>query len=332
MKWLQPGKIPIDILNQTVLKMTGADSNKVVTPPKAGLDFAAIELGDCYLIVSADPVTGVKDEIGSYAVNVSANDVATCGSRPQFIESVVLMPEKSRAMDVRRIAEQMHQTSKTLGLAIVGGHTEVTLGLTRPIVMVTAFSLVKNYISSEDAELGDILMMTKSAGLEGTAAIAREGGLPGKKIPAGLAGRAGRLIAKLSIVEEAARAYATGSVHAMHDCTEGGVIGACYEMSLAAGLGFELRESAVPVAQETREICSLFSLDPLKLIGSGSVLMAVQRGKDAEVKGALNGICDVAAVGEFTDSKRILVRKNGRESAVRSAPMDELWRAVGGSY
>jgi hydrogenase maturation factor len=103
-------------------------------------------------------------------------------------------------------------------------------------------------------------------------------------------------------------------------------------MSLAAGLGFELRESAVPVAQETREICSLFSLDPLKLIGSGSVLMAVQRGKDAEVKGALNGICDVAAVGEFTDSKRILVRKNGRESAVRSAPMDELWRAVGGSY
>jgi hydrogenase maturation factor len=323
------GKIPIDILGQTVLRLTGSYSQRIVTPPKAGLDFAAIKLGDGYMIVSADPVTGVKEEIGSYAVNVSANDVATSGNRPQFIESVVLLPEKSGSEDLRRIAEQMHVTAKALGIAIVGGHTEVTPGLSRPIVVVTAFSYAADYVSSEDAMAGDTLMMTKSAGLEGTAAIAREGRLNGRRVPSRLVDRAGRLVAKLSIVEEATRGYATGCVHAMHDCTEGGVLGACYEMSLASELGFVLKESSVPVAKETRQICSMFSLDPLKLIGSGSVLMAVKKGMEAEVRGALKGICDVVAIGEFTDGKKVLVGRNGRESIVRSAPVDELWRAIG---
>ncbi len=310
--------------------MTGASSDRVVTPPKAGLDFAAIRFDGGYVVVSADPITGVADNIGRYAVNVSANDVATSGNRPQFIESVVLLPEKSEAADVRRIAEQMHRTAKALGIAIVGGHTEVTPKLARPIVVVTAFSFVTDYVSSEDAEPGDTLMMTKSAGLEGTAAIARRGTLLGRRVPPGLAGRAGKLVTKLSIVEEAVKAYATGHVHAMHDCTEGGVLGACYEMSLASGLGFVLKESAVPVARETREVCSMFSLDPLKLIGSGSVLMAVERGREAEVEGALRGVCEVASVGEFTRGGSVLVRGNGRTTAVRSAPVDELWRAFSG--
>jgi hydrogenase maturation factor len=326
------GKIPIDILGQTVLRLTGSHSQRIATPPKAGLDFAAIELDDGYMVVSADPVTGVREEIGRYAVNVSANDVATSGNRPQFIESVVLLPEESRSEDLRRIAEEMNATAKALGIAIVGGHTEVTPGLSRPIVVVTAFSYVADYVSSEDALVGDTLMMTKSAGLEGTAVIAREGGLKGRRVPSRLAKRAGRLVARLSIVEEAAKAYATGCVHAMHDCTEGGVVGACYEMSLASELGFVLRESSIPVKKETREICSMFSLDPLKLIGSGSVLMAVKRGMEGDVKRALKGVCEVEAVGEFTGGKRILVKSNGRESVVRNAPTDELWRALGTTH
>lgn len=326
MRRLQSGKIPISVLNQTVLRMTGAISDRVVTPPKAGLDFAAVKLDGGYIIVSADPITGVTHGVGSYAVNVSANDVATSGNRPQFIETVVLLPERSGTADVVRIAEQMHQTARALGIAIVGGHTEVTPGLAKPIVVVTAFSHVADYVSSEDAELGDLLMMTKSAGLEGTAAIAGEGRLLGRKVPADLARRAGKFVARLSIVEEAVKAYATGCVHAMHDCTEGGVLGACYEMSLASRLGFVLKESAVPVARETREICSMFSLDPLKLIGSGSVLMAVQKGHEEQVKEALRGVCEVTSIGEFTSGRRILVRGNGRVTVVRSAPVDELWK------
>jgi hydrogenase maturation factor len=303
----------------------------VVTPPSAGLDFAAIRLDDGFLVVSADPVTGVTSGIGSYAVNVSANDVATSGNRPQFIESVVLLPERAKAEDLLTIADDIHRTARALGISVIGGHTEVTPGLSRPIIIVTAFSVVKGYVSSKDAKPGDSLMMTKTAGIEGTAAIAREGRIEGEGVPGSLALRAGRFVTKLSVVEEAVRAYATGCVHAMHDCTEGGVLGATYEMSLASGLGFVVQESAIPVAGETQAVCSLFSLDPLKLIGSGSVLLSVRKGSEARVKEALKGVCRVTTIGEFTEKGRFLVRKDGSETKIDSAPEDELWRLLGGA-
>lgn len=328
MKRLQLGKIPIDVLNKTVLKMTGARSEQVLTPPKAGLDFAVVKTGDRFMVVSADPITGVTSEIGDYAVNVSANDVATSGNRPQFAESVILLPEGAGVVEVRKTAEQMHRAAERLGIAIVGGHTEVTPGLPRPIVIVTTFSFVTEYVSSEDAEEGDTIMMTKTAGLEGTAAISRESRRFGKAIPAGLARRGEAFLSELSIVEDAVVAYRTGYVNAMHDCTEGGVEGAVYEMSLASGLGFVLREASVPVAAETRQICSRISVDPMRLIGSGALLLAVKRGRESRVKEALKKVCRVTAVGEFTKDGRVVVRRDGRETRLRSAPEDELWRVL----
>jgi hydrogenase maturation factor len=123
------GKIPIRILNSTVLRMVGAESDRIVTPAKAGVDFAAVKVGGGYMLVSADPITGVSKEIGRYAVMVSANDVATSGCRPQFAESVILLPEGSNARDVGRVARQIHDTAKESGISILGGHTEVTPGL-----------------------------------------------------------------------------------------------------------------------------------------------------------------------------------------------------------
>lgn len=313
MKRLSTGKIPIDVLNSTFLKMTGARSSRVVTPAKAGLDFAAIRVGRRYLIVSTDPVTGVVKSIGRYAVNVSANDVATSGHRPQFIELVVLLPEGTGDAYVRELALQIHTEAKRLGVSIAGGHTEVTPGLRRPIVAVTAFSLVDGYITSGDARKGDTIMLTKTAGLEGTAVL---GG--GNKFPRGI-----------SVVDEADAAYRTGWVRAMHDCTEGGVLGAVFEMSHASGLGFEIKEELVPVAPQTRRICSRLGLDPLKLIGSGSLLLAVKPGKEAAVKEALAPFCPTTVIGRFTGRRRTLVRVGGRRERVESAPEDELWSVLG---
>ena len=148
MKPLSLGKIPIDVLNSTFLRLTGAGSRDVVTPPLAGLDFAALQLGRRFLIISADPVTGVAKEIGRYAISVSANDVATSGNRPRFAESGVLLPEGADARYAKRIANQMDLAAKKIGMSIVGGHTEVTPGLRRPIVVVTAFSFADSYVSS----------------------------------------------------------------------------------------------------------------------------------------------------------------------------------------
>jgi hydrogenase expression/formation protein HypE len=300
----------------------------VVTPPKAGLDFAAVKVRDGFLVISADPITGTNDKIGAYAINVSANDVATSGSRPQFAEAVVLLPEGSGKGAVKEVANEMDREADKLGMSIVGGHTEVTPGLGRPIVVVTAFSFVKSYVTSGDAKAGDSIMMTKTAGLEGTAVLAGHPELFGGRIGPNTLRRGRGLLSKLSVVEEAVAAFETGEVSAMHDCTEGGVLGAAFEMSLASGLGFRLREGSVPVAQETQEVCHHLGLDPLKLIGSGSLLISVKKGKEVEVGGALKGTCDVAVVGEFTDGDRTLVTRKGKKVRLGAAPEDELWRAL----
>ncbi|HKT22096.1 MAG TPA: AIR synthase-related protein [Nitrososphaerales archaeon] len=312
MKKLSTGKIPISVLNSTFLRLTGAASTAIATPPLAGLDFAAIRVDGRYMLVSADPVTGVVDEIGRYAISVSANDIATSGSRPQFAESVVLLPEEADVGIARRIAVQMHRESKRLGMSIVGGHTEVTPGLARPIVAVTAFTFVDAYVSSRDAKEGDVIIMTKTAGLEGTSVL----------------GGAGRLLDSISVVDEAVAAYGTGSVHAMHDCTEGGVLGAVFEMSVASGLGFELEAAKVPVSSETRSLCRRLGIDPLKLIGSGALLLAVAPGKARKVIEELSPMCRVTAIGRFTRKGRHLVDLEGRKAVVREAPEDELWRVL----
>jgi len=309
---LATGKIPISILNSTVLKMVGVDSDRVVTPAKAGVDFAAIRAGSGYVVTSSDPVTGVARDIGRYAVAVSANDVATCGHAAQFAESIILLPEGSSPGDVSRVARQIHRAAKEAGITVVGGHTEVTPGLRRPIVMVTAFGLVEDYVASCDARAGDTIMMTKTAGLEGTAV------LTGSK----------RMLESLSVIPEATRAYAQGSVHAMHDCTEGGVLGAVFEMSMAAGLGFELYSAKVPVAGVTEKLCRKMGLDPLKLIGSGSLLLSVEPGMEEEIAKAVSPV-RVSSIGRFSPAGRFLIGKDGRKEAVRSAPEDELWRALG---
>ncbi len=329
MRSLKLGKVPIDVLDQTVLRMTGARSRALVTGPKHGVDFAAVRIAGGYMVVSSDPVTGIASGIGRYAVIVSANDVATSGNAAQFMGSVVLLPEGSTQEYLRRIALDMHSTAKKMGISIVGGHTEVTPGLGRPIVAATAFSFVKRFVSSAMAREGDLIMMTKTAGLEGTAVFAAEAARLGRWLPRSLVAKAKTFESRLSVVEEAVRAFRTGSVHAMHDCTEGGVLGAVYEMSLASGLGFKLYEEKVPVAEATREVCRRMSVDPLRLIGSGSLLMAVPRGKEAVVAKAVGSVCRISRVGEFVEKGRLLVHANGREERVRAAPTDELWRALG---
>lgn len=322
---LQLGKLPIELLNESVLSMTGAPSGRVKIGARAGMDFAAVLVPGGYLLVSADPVTGASDKIGWYAVNVGANDVATSGNRPSFIETVMLLPEGTNAKDVKRIAKEVHEAALSLKLTVLGGHTEVTPGLSRPIIIVTAFALARNFVSADCAREGDSIMVTKTAGIEGTAILARRAG--GELHPL-LRRKAVKMEEQFSIVNEAVKAYETGLVHAMHDCTEGGVLGAVYEMSLASNLGFEIRESAIPVAPVTRRVTKALGIDPIKLIGSGSLLMAVERGGEHRVEGSLRGICPVTAIGRFRMGSRTLAHSDGSESTVRRAPTDELWRTL----
>lgn len=328
MSILSLGKVPVGVLNTTVLRYTGAKTDRVVTPPKAGVDFAAIRLRHGFMVVSADPVTGVSRDIGFYAVKVSANDVATSGNRPEFAEVVMLLPAGSAKRDVTRMSKQIHSAALESGISIVGGHTEVTPGLRHPIVVVTVFSFVEEFVTSAGARPGDVILMTKTAGLEGTSELARESDAAKKAVPRRTLERARRLSSHLDITREAVEAFRTGSVHAMHDCTEGGVLGAVFEMALASEVGFVLDEGAVPVATETAEICRALAIDPLRLIASGALLLAVRKVDEAKVRRALAHICEVTRVGEFRNGRPILLRKGGTREVLREAPEDELWRVL----
>ncbi len=276
------------------------------------------------VIVSSDPVTGVEDLIGHYAVNVSANDVATSGNRPRFLQSVILLPEDADERLVGRISSEMRRAAKKLGITIVGGHTELTPGLTRPIVMTTVFTFAETYVTAAGAQAGDSLMLTKSAAVEGTAILASEA--PG--LDDTTRRRARGYFRKLSVVDEAVAAFETGRVHAMHDCTEGGVLGAAFEMSYASKVGFELLERSVPVSKETAAVCAGLRLDPLRLISSGTLMLSVEEGAEGEVADAVRKVGSRATVvGSFLPrrSGRFLVKRAGGRERIREPPVDELW-------
>ena len=325
------GKLPPEILKRYLLGMVGAPSKDLLVAPSIGVDFGVVRVGggsSPSLIVSSDPVTGVEERIGWYAVNVSANDVATSGNSPRFLQSVIMLPEDADERMIARISSEMSRTAKGLGMTIVGGHTELTPGLKRPIVVTTVFAFARSYVTAADAREGDSLMMTKSAGVEGTAILASQA--PG--LEAAVVKRARAYFRKLSVVEEAAAAFSTGRVRAMHDCTEGGVLGAAYEMSYASRLGFELMEAKVPVSGETRRVCSALGLDPLRLISSGTLLLSVEKGGEDEVAAAVRRRAGSRAtvVGRFLrrGGRRTLVRIQGGSEPVREPPVDELWKVL----
>ena len=277
-------------MSRYVFGMTGAKSSQVVLEPSLGLDFGVVMLDPRrgpaksrssapgrYLIVSSDPITGVSERAGWYAVNVSANDIATSGNRPRFMQSVVLLPARASEKEVGLLIADMHETAGDLGIAIVGGHTEVSPGLDRPLVVTTAFALADSFVTTAGAKDGDTLMMTKTAGVEGTAIIATDPRF-GKGLKREDIAAARRYFEKLSVVEEAVAAYETGLVHAMHDCTEGGVLGAVFEMATASRLGLRVEEDEIPVSKVTARMCSSLGIDPLKLISSGTLIVAVEKG------------------------------------------------------
>jgi hydrogenase maturation factor len=317
---LPPGKIPIDILQEVVFKNLGAERKEVVVGPTAGVDGAVLDLGNKSVIISMDPITGAVDRIGWEAVNINANDVATFGVEPVFLVSCIMLPEKADRKTVEVICGQMDAAAKELGIAIVGGHCETTPGLTNPIVVGCVMGLT------------DKLILTKSAGIEGTAILAsdREQQLT-KILGAEMLSNAKKFSSQISVVKDALTAFRTGGVHAMHDPTEGGVLGGIHEMADASSLGVRVFEERILVEPETAKICRYFEIDPLQLISSGALLVAADPGKTGEIMENLRVEHVYAAeIGEFGGNvnKRLLIRKDGSAQELPRPVSDHLWQAL----
>jgi hydrogenase expression/formation protein HypE len=276
---LPTGKLDIGIL-QKVLERQVLKDHSVLIGPEIGEDAAAIDMGDKALIVSADPITFTTDEIGYYSVMVNANDIATTGAEPRWYAVTVLIPEKQGTKQlVDSIFQQIYQACEKLEITLIGGHTEVTYGLPRPILVGQMMGVVQkeSMLRTSGAQPGDAILLSKGIPLEGTSVIAREreGDLLSIGISKDLVERAKHFLFDpgISTVEEARLAFRAATVHSMHDPTEGGLANGLHELSIAAGVEIEVNRDVIPIYEESRILCEAFDLDPMGVIASGALLI-----------------------------------------------------------
>ncbi|MGD9963084.1 MAG: AIR synthase family protein [Thermoplasmata archaeon] len=330
---LRTGKLPPELLRR-MLRHAGAPDDRVLLGPKVGEDAALVRLGPYTLVLKTDPVTYASDMIGWYAVNVNANDVATRGAQPAWFQAAVLLPVGSDEALVESIFSQISEAAKALGIAVTGGHTEVTPGIDRPIVVGDMHGVLVggSPVLTSGAEEGDSLVLTKGAGIEGTALIAREKRDELlKALDRELVDRAANYLTDpgLSVVLEAGAALEFG-VHSMHDPTEGGVAMGVREIAEASGRSIELWADEVFVGRETEMICAHYGLDPLGLLGSGALLAAFKK-EDASAYVAALGAMGVKAkvVGRVggQGSGSMLVR-GGESTPLSSSERDEVLKVL----
>jgi hydrogenase maturation factor len=331
---LPVGKLPPHLLERLLGRHALADP-RVIVGPRVGEDAAVLDMGDRYLVATADPITFATEEAGWYALHVNANDLAVRGARPLWFLATVLLPEGGASeAAVERLFADVGLACAELGVALIGGHTEVTAGLPRAIVSGCMLGEVEKdrLVTTGGARPGDILLLTKGVPLEGAAIIARERGPESERrgVPADVVKTARDFLRRpgISVVPEARVACGVARVHAMHDPTEGGVATACWELAQAADVGLRVDRERIPVLSEARALCRAFGLDPLGTIASGSLLLAVESADaDAVVAACRRAGIECAPIGRVTEpAQGVSLVTAGHARPMPTFPQDEITR------
>ncbi len=329
---LRPGKLPNSLLKQMLADLR-ADDPRVLIGPGVGEDAAHISFGGSTLIAKADPVTFATDMIGWYAVNVNANDVAASGGTPRWFLATVLLPEGEDSAGAASIFDQMREAAGELGVELIGGHTEVTIGLPRPIVCgaMLGETPASKAISTSGAKAGDSVILTRGIAIEGTSILARE--MPERLLAGGVGqeviDRAANYLFDpgISVVAAARVAMESGGVTAMHDPTEGGLATALWEVSEACGHGLEVDASAVIVLPETEVVCRVLGIDPWGLIASGSLLIMVRPEAESNLVERLGKAgLGPAVIGRVSAGEGVTVRNGSDCGPLHTFARDEIAR------
>ena len=331
---LEVGKLQPNTLKRIVLSRLGVDNPRVLLGPHIGEDASVIDFGQKALVVHSDPITGAIENLGWLAVNVCANDIATRGVRPQWMLIVILLPENATEAKLKTLTTQIDEAAKRLGIAVVGGHSEVTPSIRRPIIIATAIGETpKNrFVKTSDAQPNDALIVTKGAAIEGTAILASELATQlESKINKRTLKKAKQSIKMTSVVEDALTAVKAGGVHAMHDATEGGIASGLQEIAWASNVGLIAHEEKIPISNETEAICRLLGIDPLKTIGSGALIISCEPKSAMRIVKALkNKDIKASIIGKVTDKRdgAYIIRKNGTRLDLSKPVKEELWKAL----
>lgn len=327
---MEIGKLPNDLLEKIVLKNIKNKRKEVLARSGIGNDTAILDFKGDLFVISTDPITGATKDVGSLAVHISCNDVATAGAKPVGVLLTILAPPYTTEEDIENIMRDAGKASKEIDVEIVGGHTEITDAVNRVVVNTTVIGRQskENLPKLSEIKVGDKLLITKYIGIEGTSILAKE-------LEEELIGKLGKdkiQIAKdmgnmISVVKEGQISGDIG-VKYMHDITEGGVYGAIWESSKAIGKGIRIWKNSIPVKDITREIGELLNIDIYRLISSGSMLIIGEEEKISKIQERLNK-CNINSkiIGEVIEDGLIL-EENGKKYKIDPPGSDELYKAL----
>ncbi len=320
------GKVDREILEKIVYTKLGFKRKDIVLGPAFGEDAGVARVGRKLIVASCDPITGASERIGWLSVHINANDVAVCGGRPSWFSPVILLSRNTSKEELKIIVNDIHDACMELGVGVLTGHTEVAPNVSNTIVcgFMMGPLISRKVIRSSGGRPGDLIIMSKTAGIEGTAILARDfrEKLRGR-LPFEVLEKAEKYYEKISVVDEALKLAKTNVVTAMHDPTEGGVLGGVYELAEASNTSFIIYEDRIPISEETRMICSTLGCDPLRLISSGVLLACISKKNIKRIERM--GFKIIGELRERT-SPSILVRTDKREEKITSPIVDELWR------
>ena len=322
------GKISESILKRSVLKQITANRPEMVKGASIGADCAVTELSDGECIAfSTDPVTGKISEVGRRAVHRTVNNVASAGAEPFGVLLSVLIPESTEEQELREFMQTADEECKALGVQLMGGHTMVTKAVNEPVVTATGVGKICNNkcYAKGKAKPGADIVVTKWIGLEGTSILAHEKEDELKKnfsVP--FIREAQRFENYFSVLKDARIAVECGA-QAMHDVSEGGIFGALWEFAEANGVGLDIDLKAIPIRQETVEICNYIDVNPYQMMSCGSLIIATDNGYDMVRALEREGI-SAAVIGCTTDGNDRTVL-NGEERRFLTKPEpDEIHR------
>ena len=331
---LPAGKLPPELLRGVLSRIRISDP-AVLLGGAVGEDAAVIDLGAPELLVAkTDPITFASQNLGDYLLWVNGNDLATMGAEPRWILVTTLLPEKIEEGQAKEILDGLVASCERAGIALVGGHTEITVGLDRPIVVGCLFGTVARdrLVRTSGARVGDAILLAGGIAIEGSALLAREqsDSLLARGVEPDVIERARNWLHDpgISVLPAARILTASHAVHSMHDPTEGGLFTALHELAEAAGVGLVVDAGAIPVLLECARICEALGLDPGGLLASGALLATLD---DSEVDGALAGLgvagIPAKRIGQITPlGQGRLLQRDGRWEPLPAFARDELAR------
>lgn len=323
---MQEGKLTNETLREIIISKIKKSSKDIIVGPEIGEDCSIIDFGSEVCVLTTDPVTAAEEKMGHIGVHICCNDIASAGVKPIGVMVTILAPLSAALEDIGQVMHEVNEACAELDIDVLGGHTEVTSAVNRMVLSITAIGKGKKeqVVTTGGAKTGDDIIVTGFAGLEGTGILSKSYyDYLITKLPADTVETGKNMIKSISVANVGTLAAQFG-VNAMHDATEGGVLGAIWEVAEASNGGMYVYEERIPVKEETIRICQVLNINPYRLISSGCMVITCSNGKGLCELLNKNGI-SADVVGKITKGSKI-IKAGGIEAEVNPPESDEIYR------